>query len=275
LCFVGFVVRELTTNRPLVDLRVLENRNFAVSSILFALFGMIVYALITLQPLFLQSLMGYDAFKSGLSVCPRGIGAFAALFFVGALVSRIDSRILAAMGFAVSGIASFMLCRLTLQISMGSVLLPNILAGFGSGLLFVPLTTLSVSTLQNEQIGNAIGLQNLIRNTGGSIGLSLVSTFQQRLAQVHQFHMVGHMSPLSPQYAQATAAAQNIFERRFSPVDALAHARGLLYHTLIQQSDYWSFMNVFFLVACLCAASVFGIFLYAKPRTVHAVSAAE
>jgi MFS transporter, DHA2 family, multidrug resistance protein len=275
LCFVGFVVRELTTNRPLVDLRVLENRNFAVSSILFALFGMIVYALITLQPLFLQSLMGYDAFKSGLSVCPRGIGAFAALFFVGALVSRIDSRILAAMGFAVSGIASFMLCRLTLQISMGSVLLPNILAGFGSGLLFVPLTTLSVSTLHNEQIGNAIGLQNLIRNTGGSIGLSLVSTFQQRLAQVHQFHMVGHMSPLSPQYAQATATAQNIFERRFSPVDALAHAHGLLYKTLIQQSDYWSFMNVFFLVACLCAASVFGIFLYAKPRTVHAVSAAE
>jgi MFS transporter, DHA2 family, multidrug resistance protein len=275
LCFVGFVVRELSTNGPLVDLTVLKDRNFAVSSILFALFGMMVYALITLQPLFLQSLMGYDAFKSGLSVCPRGFGAFGALFFVGALVGRIDSRVLAALGFGFSAIASYMLSRLTLQVSMGSVVWPNILAGFGTGCLFVPLTTLSVGTLRNEQIGNAIGLQNLIRNTGGSIGLSLVSTFQQRLAQVHQFQMAGDMSPLNPQFRRATAAAQQVFERRFNPGDALVHARDLLYRTLIQQSDYWSFMNVFFLVACLCVLSVFGILLYTKPRTFHAVAASE
>lgn len=275
LCFVGFVVRELSTSGPLVDLSVLKNRNFAVSSILFALFGMMVYALITLQPLFLQSLMGYDAFKSGLSVCPRGFGAFGALFFVGALVGRIDSRLLAALGFAFSAVASYMLSRLTLQVSMTSVVLPNILAGFGTGCLFVPLTTLSVGTLRNEQIGNAIGLQNLIRNIGGSIGLSLVSTFQQRLAQVHQFQMVGNFSPLNLQFTQATATAQHVFERRFDPADALAHARDLLYNTLIQQSDYWSFMNVFFMVACLSLLSVFGILLYSKPRTIHAVSASE
>lgn len=275
LCFIGFVIRELSVSRPLVDLRVLNNRNFAVSAIMLALFGMMVYALITLQPLFLQGLMGYDAFKSGLSVAPRGIGAMAALFFVGAMVSRVDPRVLAAMGFAFSAVASFLLCRLTLQISMGDVVVPNILAGFGTGLLFVPLTTLSVATLRNEQIPNASSLQNLIRNTGGSIGLSLVSTFQQRLAQVHQFQMVGHMSPLNPQYVQATAAAQSIFEQRFSPDDALAHARGLLYNTLIQQSNYWSYMNVFFFVACLCVLSLFVILLYEKPRTIHAVSAAE
>lgn len=276
VCFAGFIIRELTTNRPLVDLRVLENRNFAVSAIMLALFGMMVYALITLQPLFLQSLLGYDAFKSGLSVCPRGVGAFCALLFVGALVSRIDPRLLAAMGFAFSAFASYMLCRLTLQISMSSVLLPNILAGFGSGLLFVPLTTLSVATLRQDQIGNASGLQNLIRNVGGSIGLSLVSTFQQRLAQVHQFMLVGHMSPLSPQYTRATAMAQQIFEQRFSPVDALAHARGLLYNTLIQQSNYWSFMNVFFFVACLCVLSLSVILLYEKPpRTTHSVSVSD
>ncbi|MGH8023559.1 MAG: DHA2 family efflux MFS transporter permease subunit, partial [Limisphaerales bacterium] len=231
LCFVGFIVRELLVSRPLVDLSVLKDRNYAVSSLLFALFGMVIYALITIQPLFLQTLLGYDAFESGLSVCPRGVGAFAALFFVGALIRRIDPRGLAVLGFAASAIASYMLCRLTLQISMRSVMLPNVLAGFGSGCLFVPLTTLSVATLRNEQIGNAIGLQNLIRNTGGSVGLSLVSTFQQRLAQVHQFMLVGHMSPLNPQYTGALAAARSIFEQRLNPVDALAHARRLLYNT--------------------------------------------
>ena len=275
VCFGGFIIRELTASRPLVDLRVLENRNFAVSAVMLALFGMMVYALITLQPLFLQSLLGYDAFKSGLSVAPRGVGAFCALFFVGLMVSRIDARIIAAMGFAFSAIASYMLCRLTLQISMGSVLVPNILAGFGSGLLFVPLTTLSVATLRQEQIGNASGLQNLIRNIGGSIGLSLVSTFQQRLAQVHQFHLIGNLSPLSQQYLHRSALAQSVFEQRFSPVDATDRARALIYNTLIQQSNYWSFMNVFFFVACLCVVSLFVILLYEKPRIVHHVSAAE
>ncbi|HTV41420.1 MAG TPA: DHA2 family efflux MFS transporter permease subunit [Candidatus Sulfotelmatobacter sp.] len=275
VCFVGFVIRELTASRPLVDLRVLENRNFAVSAVMLALFGMVVYALITLQPLFLQSLLGYDAFTSGLSVAPRGVGAFCALFFVGVMVSRIDARIIAAMGFAFSALASYMLCRLTLQISMGSVLIPNILAGFGSGLLFVPLTTLSVGTLRQEQIGNATGLQNLIRNTGGSIGLSLVSTFQQRLAQVHQFHLVSNLSPLNQVYLQKTAVAQSIFEQRFSPVDAMDRARALIYNTLIQQSNYWSFMNVFFFVACLCVFSLFVILLYEKPKTAHQVTVSD
>jgi MFS transporter, DHA2 family, multidrug resistance protein len=275
LSLVTFIIREFSTAHPLVDLHVFKNRNFAVSCFLFGMFGLMVYALITLQPLFLQSLLGYNAFNSGLSVCPRGVGALVALFFVGALARRVDSRLLAALGFIMSGVASFMLCRLTLQMAMKNVFLANIMAGFGSGCLFVPLTTLSVGTLNNEQIGNAIGLQNLIRNIGGSIGLSLVSTFQQRLAQTHQFLMVGRMSPLNAQFQQHLAAAQGVFARRFNPSDSLAHAQGLLYNTLLQQSSYWAFIDLFFLLACVCVACVFGIVFFEKPRAVHAVSASE
>jgi MFS transporter, DHA2 family, multidrug resistance protein len=275
LSLLAFIAREFSATNPLVDLRVLKNRNFAVSCVMFALYGLMVYALITIQPLFLQSLLGYDAFASGLSVAPRGFGALAALFFVGALAARIDSRLMAAVGFAMSGVASFLLCRLTLQMAMGNVVWANVLAGFGSGCLFVPLTTLAVGSLRNEQISNAIGLQNLIRNIGGSIGLSLVSTLQERLSQRHQFLMAGHMSLLSPQFQQKAAALQGVFEQRFSPADALARANDMLYHTLIQQSDYWAFMDLFFLVACVCAACVFGILLYAKPHAVHIVHGGE
>ena len=275
LSFIAFIVRELTTTNPLVDLHVFKNRNFTVSCILFGLFGMMLYALITIQPLFLQTLLGYNAFNSGLSVSPRGFGALAALFFVGALVGRVDSRLLAALGFIVMGVSSFLLCRLTLQMAMGNVFLANILAGFGTGCLFVPLTTLSVGTLHNEQIGNAIGLQNLIRNIGGSIGLSLVSTFLERLSQIHQSLMVGHLSPLNAAFQQRLAAAQAVFAQRFNPADALAHAQGMLYNTLLQQSNYWAFIDLFFLVACVCVACVFGIVLYEKPRTVHAVAASD
>ena len=272
---IGFVAYELHVAHPLVDLKVLKNRNFRVSCILFALFGLTLYALLAIQPLFLQSLLGYNAFKSGLSVCPRGIGSFAALFFVGALASKVDSRLLTGLGFAFIAISSFLLCRLTLQISMSSLVVPNIMSGFGTGCLFVPLTTLAVGTLRNEQIGNAIGLQNLIRNIGGSVGLALVSAFQQRLALAHQNFLVAQLSPLNPQYQQRIAVVQHIFAQRFNPTDAMAHARGMLYNTMIQQSNYWSFMDVFFLVACACVVSVLFVPLFSKPRALHAVAAGE
>jgi DHA2 family multidrug resistance protein len=275
LSLVAFIVRELTAENPLVDLSVFKNRNFAVSCGLFGLFGFALYALITLQPLFLQSLLGYTAFDSGLSVSPRGVGAFAALFFVGALVGRVDSRLLAGLGFAAVALASFLLCRLSLQMTISSVILANMIAGFGTGCIFVPLTTLAVGTLRNEQIGNASSLQNLIRNTGGSIGLSAVSTLLQRYSQAHQSMMAGQMSPLNPIFQQKSAALQKIFEQRFNPADALAHADGLLYRTLLQQSDYWAFMNVFLLVACFCGASAFCVLLFNKPRAIHAVALAD
>ena len=275
LSLITFIVRESLTDNPLVDLRVFKNRNFAVSCGLFGMFGMMLYALITIQPLFLQELLGYSAFDAGLSVSPRGFGALAALFFVGAMVGRVDSRLLAGIGFATLGLSSFLLCRLSLQMSLTSIIPANICAGFGTGCLFVPLTTMAVGTLRNEQIGNAIGLQNLIRNTGGSIGLSLVSTLQERFAQAHQFLMVEHLSPLSLQYQQHMNQIHGIFEQRFSPADALARTQGLLYNTLLQQSNYWAFMDLFFLVACLCAASLLGILFYGKAKAVHAVAAAE
>ncbi len=275
LALAGFIMRELTAGNPIVDLTVFKNRNFAVSCIMFGLFGLMLYALITIQPLFLQSLLGYSAFDAGLSVSPRGVGAFAALFFVGALVGRVDSRLLAGVGFAMLGISSFMLSRLSLQMSIHNIVPANICAGFGTGCLFVPLTTLAVGTLRNEQISNAVGLQNLIRNIGGSIGLSLVSTFQERFAQAHQYLMVEHLSPLQPQFQQHLVLAQNIFEQRFNAGDALQHAHGLIYRTLLQQSNYWAFIDLFFLVACMCGLSLLGILLYGKPKMVHAVAAAE
>jgi DHA2 family multidrug resistance protein len=149
------------------------------------------------------------------------------------------------------------------------------IAGFGVGCIFVPLTTLAVGTLRNEQIGNASSLQNLIRNTGGSIGLSFVATLLQRYSQIHQSMMAAQMSPLNPQYEQKSAALQKVFEQRFSAPDALARAQGFLYHTLLQQSDYWAFVNVFLVVACFCAVSVLCVLTYEKPRKIHAVALSD
>jgi DHA2 family multidrug resistance protein len=275
VCFIGFIVRELWTDHPIVDLRIFKNRNFALSSALFWIFGLVLYALIALQPLFLQSLLGYTAYDAGLSVTPRGIGALLGLFLVGALARRINPKILVGFGFATLGLSSLLLSRLDLQMSMSNIIVPNIISGLGTSFIFVPLTTLAIGTLRNEQIGNATGLQNLVRNIGGSVGLSFVSTMIQRYSQVHQSMMVGYMSPLNLQFHQKLGALQNFLEHHFNPVDALARADGLLYGTLLQQSGYWAFMNLFYIVACLCALCVLCVFFFEKPRQVRAVALAE
>ena len=274
-CFIGFIVRELMTDHPIVDLRIFKNRNFAISSALFGIFGLALYALIALQPLFLQSLLGYTAYAAGLSVTPRGIGALLGLFCVGALARRVNPKFLVTFGFAALGLSSLLLSRLDLQMSMSNVFWPNIISGMGTSFIFVPLTTLAIGTLRNEQIGNATGLQNLVRNIGGSVGLSFVSTMLERYAQAHQAMMVGKLSSLNPAYQQHLGLAERVLEMHFDPAGALARAHGLLYHTLLQQSSYWSFMNLFFIVACLCALCVICIPVFEKPRQVRAVTLAE
>ncbi|MGH8220659.1 MAG: DHA2 family efflux MFS transporter permease subunit [Steroidobacteraceae bacterium] len=272
---VAFIARELWVDHPIVDLRVFRNRNFAVSAVLFGFFGLSIYALITLQPLFLQSLLGYPAFDAGLSVTPRGLGALAALLLVGSLEGRVNPKILVAIGFGLTALASLLLSRLTLQISMSSVVIANICSGLGTSFIFVPLTTLAIGTLRNEQIGNATGIQNLVRNVGGSIGLSYVSTMLQRYAQAHQALMVGHLSQLSPQYRALLSQLQRIFERGFTAPDAFLKARGMLYRLLVQQSQYWAFMDLFFAVAVLSVACIVVIPIFRRPVTVHHVSLGE
>jgi len=210
-----------------------------------------------------------------LSVTPRGIGALLGLFLVGALAKHVNPKILVGFGFATLGFSSLLLSRVDLQISMTNLVLPNIISGIGTSAIFVPLTTLALGTLPNEQLGNASGLQNLVRNIGGSVGLSFVSTMLERYAQAHQAMMVAQLSPLNPQYQQHLGLAQRLLEMHFGPTDALARAGDLLYHTMLQQASYWSFMNLFYVVACLCAICFLCVFVFEKPKQIHAVSLGE
>jgi len=225
--------------------------------------------------LFLQQLLGYNAFSAGLTVGPRGFGQLAALFLVGVLVERLDQRLLVAFGFMVVGWSALLLSRMNLQVAMSNIVPANIINGFGSGFIFVPLTMLAVRNLRNEQIGNATSVQNLVRNIGGSIGLSLVATGLERYSQAHQALMVGHLSPLNPQFQQRLATVQSIFATRFGPIDALQRAHALVYQTMLQQADYWSFVNIFYLIACLCAVCVLGVLLFEKPRNERAAPEAK
>jgi len=254
-----FVWWELRVEDPVVNLRILKNRNFAVSCFLFFMFGSAIYGLIALQPLFLQTLLGYTALKAGLTVTPRGIGAFFALFIVGALIGKLGGRRLAGFGFLIFALSAYLFSRLNLQMAQSTIILPNIVSGFGAGFVFVPLTAVGLATLRNDQIGNAAGIQNLVRNIGGSVGISFVATMLERVAQTHQVFMTERISPLSPIYRQDFKALQSFLHMHFSPVDARLRANDMIYNVVHQQTAYWAFIELFrwfTFIGLACAAGV-------------------
>jgi DHA2 family multidrug resistance protein len=195
ISFAAFLIREFATARPIVSLRILTDRNFAVGCALIAAFGALLYGMVTLLPLFYQTLMNYTAWAAGLAVSPRGIGAIAIMPVIGVLTGKMDNRSLIAGGFVIFAWSTWWISGLTLQVSQWSLLWPIIISGMGTGLMFVPLSTSAVGTLSNEQMGNATGRYNLLRNIGGSIGISLVETLVARRQQVHRNELARYLSP--------------------------------------------------------------------------------
>jgi DHA2 family multidrug resistance protein len=250
--FAVFLWRELTAKQPLVQLGIFGDRNFAIGTILIGLFGGVIYGVVTLLPLFYQTLLGYTAGAAGWAVSPRGIGAICIMPIIGVLTGKIDNRWLIVAGFALFGVTSLWMGGLSLEISPNSLLWPIILSGAGSGMVFVPLATISVGTLKNEQIGNASGLFNLMRNVGGGIGISLVNTLVARHSQTHRNDLIANFSAGNAAFQQALQSAKAAMSQFAAPNIADLRAYGLLQGTLDQQAAAFAYVDVFRFLALAC-----------------------
>ncbi len=252
--FVAFLWRELTAQAPLVNLKIFGDRNFAIGCVLIACFGGVIYGVVTLLPLFYQTLLGYTAAAAGLAVSPRGIGAICIMPVIGVLTGRIDNRWLIVAGFVVFGVTSLWMGGLTLEISPSSLVWPIVISGVGSGLVFVPLSTISVGTLKNEQIGNASGLFNLMRNVGAGVGISIVNTLVARHSQIHRAELAANLSAGNAAFQQSLRATRAAMEPFAAPNIAAQRAYGLLQGTLDVQSAAFSYVDVFRYLALACFA---------------------
>jgi DHA2 family multidrug resistance protein len=264
---VAFVVWELRSDEPIVNLRVLKNRNFAIGTILITVMGVVLYGSIALLPLFLQTLMGYPATASGMAVSPRGFGSILSMLIVGRLVGRVDGRWLIMFGFAVLAYSTYMLAGLNLDIAMSNVVWPNIISGCAMGFIFVPLTTMAMGTLPNEQVGNASGVYNLMRNTGGSIGIAAVTTMLARGAQAHQSAIASHLTPYDPVFQERLRQiAAAIGLRGGGTGGAMQQALASVYGVVLRQSMLMSFIDNFRLLSFMCLLCVPAALLFKKVR---------
>jgi DHA2 family multidrug resistance protein len=167
-------------------------------------------------------------------------------------------------GFTLLAVSSFMLSDINLQVSQMRVIWPSIVNGIAISFIFVPLTTTTMSQLRQQQIGNATGIFNLMRNLGGSIGIAFVTTMLARGAQVHQALMVGHLTPTDPVFNQRLAAAHALLVRHTDPVRAMSQAYSLIYNTLDRQAHLWAFVDNFRLFGLLALAGIPLIFLFKR-----------
>jgi MFS transporter, DHA2 family, multidrug resistance protein len=262
----AFVMREFAAKGPLVDLQVFRNRNFTFGCLLMGLFGGAIYGLITLLPLFYQTLLGYTASLAGIAVAPRGVGAVFIMPIVGVLSGRVDNRWLIAIGFSLFGITSLFFGDLTLSISQWSLLWPIVLSGVAAGMVFVPLTTTTMGTLSNEQIGNASGLFNLLRNIGGSIGISIVNTIVTRHQQIRHNELIQDITPAAPFLRQSLSQIHKLLIERRGAGEALRQSYALVSRALEQQAASLSYVDVFRDLALLSFFCVPLVFLLKKVK---------
>src|ERR1700731_455144 len=231
LGFIVFVVRELTTPNPIVNLGVLKDRNLATGVLLNFSVGAVLYSTTAALPQFLQLLLGYPSMQAGMVMSPRGIGAIIGSIVAGRILSKIDGRLWMAQGVVVLGLGMFLFGALNLNISPGNIFWPIIITGFGTTSIFVPMSTFSVATMKPENMGDAAGLTSLVRNLGGSVGISLVTALVTRGTQAHQDLLVGHLTQFAAPFRNQLATLQHALSAQ-SGHAAQMQAYGVLNHTL-------------------------------------------
>ena len=275
LSLISFVVWELLTPEPIVNLKVFLNRNFAVGCAMIASVGVVLYGSTALLPLFLQTLLGYPAVESGLAVSPRGVGSIVSMMVVGRLIGKVDPRYLITFGFAVLAFSTWMFTGINLYIAQSNIVYPMVISGFAMGFVFVPLTTMSMATLPQREIGNASGVYNLMRNAGGSIGIAIMTTLLARNAQIHQSVLTTHTTQYDPAFQQSYQQIYNGFLASFDPITASQMAYQTIYGMVARQAAVLAYIDDFWLLTALCTICIPAGFFFKKVLHVKAVEGAH
>jgi MFS transporter, DHA2 family, multidrug resistance protein len=164
---------------------------------------------------------------------------------VGFMSQRVDNRWLLFAGFSVFGIASLMLSFVNLEIGPFTLLVPIVVTGFGISFLFVPIGNMGTATLRNEEIGNATGIFNLLRNIGGSVGISIAQTELIRRACFHQSRLVAAVPQTSYWFQQDTTRLGQYLGGQMGRAASQPLALGALYRFVQQQAMLWAFIDIF------------------------------
>jgi len=254
----ALIVREVRTANPIIDFRVLGERNFAVSCIIFFCAFAVVYCASMALPMMLQALFGYDALVSGLAMSPSGVSSMAAMVVVGILLGRqFDARWMIALGLVVMAAGNYWMVRMNLQVSFWHVIGPRMVLTLGLGLLFAPASVAAYKYVPVHLRGAAVGLFSLLRTEGGSVGTSLSQTIQEPRQQFHLSRLGENLGPLNPHVHSFMDQGQAFFQQwTADPARSQRLALQTLDGLRQEQAASLAFFDIFWLCAVLAAALI-------------------
>jgi MFS transporter, DHA2 family, multidrug resistance protein len=264
---VAALVWELTRKDPIVDFRLLKDRNFFLATLTMFVLGFVLYGSTALLPIFLQTLLGYTALLSGLVLSPGGIVVVLMLPIVGQLLTRIEARWLVICGVVIVAASLFHMATFNLDIDFHTAMMARIYQSAGMAFLFVPINVMAFYFIPKEKFNNATGIINLARNVGGSFGIANVVTLLARRAQFHQGMLVSHMTPFDSAYqAMVNGAARIAYVGGASISDAQAQANGIAYGLLQRHATMLAFVDDFWAMGLMFLSLIPLMFLMKKSR---------
>ncbi|MFA5847312.1 MAG: DHA2 family efflux MFS transporter permease subunit [Thermodesulfovibrionales bacterium] len=264
---VLFIIIEFFAEHPIVNLKTFKNLSFTTGNLVmfFAFFNL--FGSIVLLPIYLQTLMGYNATLAGMVLGPGGIATLIAMPLAGKLITKVNPKALLAFGLIVSAYSTHLMSQFNLLADFNTIIWPRIVLGVGMGFLFIPLTTMTMSSVRKEDMANASGIYNLLRNLGGSFGVAFVTTMIARRAQFHQVRLVEHLTPFDSSYQTATANASHLLQSK-GMTAAASQQGGLsaIYGQFLRQASMLSFNDVFYLLSIFLILTLPLVFLMKKSK---------
>lgn len=242
----GLILWETNRDEPIVDLKLLGNRNFAAIIVVMTITGVILFGTTQLIPQMLQQVLGYTATNAGLALTAGGIGTVIAVPIVGRLVGKVDVRLLLGGALMVQAAALWNLTTLNANISFWDAGTARLFQAVGLPFLFVPITVAAYTGLKPKDTNHASALLNVFRNLGGTFGISLSQALLTERAQHHQAQLVERLSPLGPNYASGFGAIEQALRNAgMSTAMAARAANGELYRIVVRQAAMLAYIDVF------------------------------
>jgi MFS transporter, DHA2 family, multidrug resistance protein len=266
MAMIWFVVNEWNHDYPIMDLKLLKQRNFATSAFMMFVLGTVLFGTTVLIPQFLQVLMGYTAETAGKALSAGAVVLVFMMPVVGQLVSRVDARLLIATGFTMTSLALYHMTSINLNIDFHTAAMYRIYQTLGLAFLFIPISTLAYMGIPRHKSNQVAGMNNFMRNLGGSIGISMLGTFLTRLSQRHQVYLSAHTSAGDPQFTQRVAGLTKTFtDQGIAPNQATAQAYTLISRTVTGQAAVLAYIDIISIMAVVVMCLVPLVLIMQRP----------
>jgi MFS transporter, DHA2 family, multidrug resistance protein len=251
---------------PIVDLKLLKNRNFGTAVGFQFILGMVLFSTTVLIPQFLQGLMGYTAERAGMALSAGALVLMVMMPVAGKLVSIMDARLMVAIGFFATALGLYNMTRLDLNVSFGHIVMWRVFQVLGLSFIFIPISTLNYVGVPKGKNNQISSFSNFARNFGGSMGTALLTTFLVRTQQTHQSSLAANFIPGSIGYENFLAHTRSaLIASGQTAAQAKAGATGYAYQQLLRQASMLSYQNAFWVLSIVAAVLVPWPFIMRRP----------